>query len=227
MDGKVLWCLRLILCSTAVLYIMAVFWASQVRGNGRQHPTSARHSLSQGSTTALPAYPPADEVKVRICHEDSEPEACPLDGEPPIIYLVTPTYSRREQIAELTRLAQTLINIKNLHWVIAEDSDSCHDYVINLAERYGMPWTHISSPIPSIYKGLNAEKVSAKTWDQERFLGHQTMMNCPLNTNVTVMVLPISCHIVVIIGERLVIGFPCSTKEVESGILLWEWAVVD
>lgn len=32
----------------------------------------------------------------------------------PVIYFVTPTYPRREQIAELTRLGQTLMHVRNL-----------------------------------------------------------------------------------------------------------------
>ena len=39
-----------------------------------------------------------------------------------IIFIVTPTYPRPEQVAELTRLLQTLIHVKEvIHWIIAID----------------------------------------------------------------------------------------------------------
>ena len=38
------------------------------------------------------------------------------------LYLITPTYPRFEQIAELTRLGQTLQHIQNLTWIVAEDA---------------------------------------------------------------------------------------------------------
>lgn len=47
-----------------------------------------------------------------------------LQPEHPItIYAITPTYARPVQRAELTRLAQTLMLVPNVHWVIVEDAD--------------------------------------------------------------------------------------------------------
>ena len=38
-----------------------------------------------------------------------------------IIFIVTPTYPRVEQVAELTRLLQTLIHAKEvIHWIIGK-----------------------------------------------------------------------------------------------------------
>ena len=42
----------------------------------------------------------------------------------PVIYVITPTYQRVEQIAELLRLGQTLLHIPSLHWIVVEDSSS-------------------------------------------------------------------------------------------------------
>lgn len=56
----------------------------------------------------------------------------------PIIYFVTPTYPRREQIAELTRLGQTLMHVRNLHWIVADDVDGCNSYLDTLLNRFGM-----------------------------------------------------------------------------------------
>lgn len=55
----------------------------------------------------------------------------------PIIYFVTPTYPRREQIPELTRLAQTLLHIRNIHWIVADDTDICNNFLDHILNRFG------------------------------------------------------------------------------------------
>lgn len=47
----------------------------------------------------------------------------------PTIYMITPTYSRWTQKADLTRLCQTLMHIKHLHWIVVEDSEIKTDLV--------------------------------------------------------------------------------------------------
>ena len=44
-----------------------------------------------------------------------------IEGLPPL-YIVTPTYPRAEQLAELTRFAQTLMNVPNIVWIVSEDA---------------------------------------------------------------------------------------------------------
>lgn len=39
-----------------------------------------------------------------------------------LIYVITPTYSRYVQKAELLRLCYNLMHLKNIHWVLVEDS---------------------------------------------------------------------------------------------------------
>ena len=56
--------------------------------------------------------------------------------------------------AELTRLAQTLLHVPNLHWVLAEDIRDCSSLIPTLVERYGIPYTYIVSPLPEMYKRL-------------------------------------------------------------------------
>ena len=55
----------------------------------------------------------------------------------PIIYFVTPTYPRREQIPELTRLAQTLMHIPNIHWIVANDAVGCNGYLEQTLRHFG------------------------------------------------------------------------------------------
>ena len=75
------------------------------------------------------------------------------DPDLPVIYFVTPTYSRAVQQAELTRLGQTLIQIPGLHWILAEDADKCSPAVTKLLGRFGLPHTHMATPMPSNFKG--------------------------------------------------------------------------
>lgn len=55
----------------------------------------------------------------------------------PIIYFVTPTYPRREQIPELTRLGQTLMHVPNIYWILADDTDYCNPVIDKLLNRFG------------------------------------------------------------------------------------------
>ena len=45
------------------------------------------------------------------------------EDELPWIYMITPTYARWTQKADLTRLAQTLMHVPRLHWIVVEDSE--------------------------------------------------------------------------------------------------------
>ena len=42
----------------------------------------------------------------------------------PVIYVITPTYARPVQKAELTRLQNTLKHVSALHWILVEDASS-------------------------------------------------------------------------------------------------------
>lgn len=53
----------------------------------------------------------------------------------PTIYVVTPTYARYVQRAELTRLSHTIMLVPNLHWIIVEDSEWPTDVVSKLIRR--------------------------------------------------------------------------------------------
>lgn len=51
------------------------------------------------------------------------------------IYMITPTYARWTQKADLTRLSQTLMHVPKLHWIVVEDSEEKTDLVANLLDR--------------------------------------------------------------------------------------------
>ena len=54
---------------------------------------------------------------------------------PPTIYMITPTYARWTQKADLTRLCQTLMHVPHLVWIVVEDSDERTELVTNFLRR--------------------------------------------------------------------------------------------
>ncbi|KTF83245.1 hypothetical protein cypCar_00039626, partial [Cyprinus carpio] len=55
----------------------------------------------------------------------------------PTIHVITPTYSRPVQKAELTRLANTFLHVPNLHWILVEDSQRRTPLVTRLLRETG------------------------------------------------------------------------------------------
>lgn len=71
----------------------------------------------------------------------------------PIIYVITPTYARPVQKAELTRLAQAFRQVPRLHWIVVEDSASRSDLVARLLAHSGVAsFTHLNIFTPRRFK---------------------------------------------------------------------------
>ncbi|XP_053242047.1 galactosylgalactosylxylosylprotein 3-beta-glucuronosyltransferase 1-like [Podarcis raffonei] len=70
----------------------------------------------------------------------------------PSIFVITPTYSRPVQKAELTRLANTFLHVQNLHWVVVEDAPRRTNLVSNLLEKIGINFTHLNVETPKSLK---------------------------------------------------------------------------
>ncbi|XP_071524737.1 galactosylgalactosylxylosylprotein 3-beta-glucuronosyltransferase S-like [Panulirus ornatus] len=70
----------------------------------------------------------------------------------PPLYVITPTYRRNTQLADMTRLSQTLMHVPNLHWIVVEDAEKKSDVVRELLERSGLPFTHLCATAPEEYK---------------------------------------------------------------------------
>lgn len=70
----------------------------------------------------------------------------------PTIYLITPTYDRIEQRAELTRLYYTLLHVPNIHWILVEDSDRKTDKVRRFLANCQIPYTHLNVATPEQLK---------------------------------------------------------------------------
>ena len=105
-------------------------------------------SISKFRSASVPMYPPPQSEMTDLCDVNNVSTGSSL----PTIYLITPTYTRREQVAELTRLGQTLMLTQNIHWVIAEDAPTCSPLVAGQLQRLDIPWTHLVSPQPAMYK---------------------------------------------------------------------------
>ncbi|XP_053667133.1 galactosylgalactosylxylosylprotein 3-beta-glucuronosyltransferase S [Anopheles marshallii] len=75
-----------------------------------------------------------------------------FNGTEPMIYFVTPTYPRREQIPEIIRLGQTLMHVARLHWIVADDTSSCSATLNSHIKKFGIPYTLLASPMPEMYR---------------------------------------------------------------------------
>uniref|UniRef100_A0A8C4R344 Galactosylgalactosylxylosylprotein 3-beta-glucuronosyltransferase n=1 Tax=Eptatretus burgeri TaxID=7764 RepID=A0A8C4R344_EPTBU len=67
----------------------------------------------------------------------------------PTIYVVTPTYARPEQRAELTRLSQTLRLVPALHWLLVEDARTPGVVATEVLAKSGLIYTLLSMETPS------------------------------------------------------------------------------
>uniref|UniRef100_A0A673KSN4 Galactosylgalactosylxylosylprotein 3-beta-glucuronosyltransferase n=1 Tax=Sinocyclocheilus rhinocerous TaxID=307959 RepID=A0A673KSN4_9TELE len=70
----------------------------------------------------------------------------------PTLHIITPTYGRPVQKAELTRLTNTLLHIPNLHWLVVEDSVQRTALVSRLLENTGLNYTHLNVETPENLK---------------------------------------------------------------------------
>ncbi|XP_075876023.1 galactosylgalactosylxylosylprotein 3-beta-glucuronosyltransferase 1-like [Nelusetta ayraudi] len=70
----------------------------------------------------------------------------------PTIHVITPTYSRPVQKAELTRLANTLLHVPNLHWILVEDSQRQTTLVSHFLQETRLNYTHLNVETPRNYK---------------------------------------------------------------------------
>lgn len=107
------------------------------------------------------------------CADGPAPSAVlPADpGRLRTIYLITPTYDRPQQLAELTRLSQTLLLERRLHWILVEDSANRTGQVIQFLSRVralsgrlraGLQLTHLHVQTPSRYRLKDGDPSWAK-----------------------------------------------------------------
>ena len=66
----------------------------------------------------------------------------------PHIYMITPTYARWTQKADLTRLCQTLMHVDNLIWIVVEDSNNKTDLVKRFLQKCKVKSVHLNIRTP-------------------------------------------------------------------------------
>nr|CAI99631.1 beta-1,3-glucuronosyltransferase [Ciona savignyi] len=87
----------------------------------------------------------------------------------PLIYGITSTYTRHVQIAELTRLSQTLMHIPMFHWLLTEDAHSKTDLVAHFLNHSNLSYTHLfhkNNSTSRLVKDLNTRN-NALRWIRE------------------------------------------------------------
>ena len=60
----------------------------------------------------------------------------------PTIIVITPTHKRPARLADMTRLSQTLMHVKNVHWIVIEDSNHTVDAVERILKRSRIPYVY-------------------------------------------------------------------------------------
>ncbi|KAH8377937.1 hypothetical protein KR093_008037 [Drosophila rubida] len=151
------WLPLLILVSFCVVFYL--MFSSQTLGLGGvfddvDDDYAPRNGQDSGNAHAL-------NESLHICSESHEDRRLYMQDKPyaayaqlPVIYFVTPTYPRREQIPELTRLAHTLLHVPRIHWLVANDYERCDNYMDIMLNRFGIPFTHLSSPMPQKFRTI-------------------------------------------------------------------------
>ncbi|CAO1401314.1 unnamed protein product [Diamesa hyperborea] len=71
---------------------------------------------------------------------------------PPPLYIITPTYRRPEQLAEITRLGYTLKHVPNIYWLVIEDADKPTELVTKLLQKINVPFEHLVAQMPAKYR---------------------------------------------------------------------------
>ncbi|KNC82465.1 hypothetical protein SARC_05257 [Sphaeroforma arctica JP610] len=87
-----------------------------------------------------------------------------VDPNMPTIFVVTPTYTRLTQRADITRFVNTIKHVEKMHWIVIEDSEHPTEAVRELMAESGIPGTQLYTKTPE-----NSEKKDG----MERFQYHR------------------------------------------------------
>ncbi|CAJ0564380.1 unnamed protein product, partial [Mesorhabditis spiculigera] len=76
-------------------------------------------------------------------HIPSYRNALRIPQNPKTIIIITPTYRRNTRLADMTRMANTIRQVPNLHWIVIEDGETRVAAVEKLLNRTQLPYTYI------------------------------------------------------------------------------------
>ncbi|EAA01131.5 AGAP001367-PA [Anopheles gambiae str. PEST] len=116
--------------------------------------TSTTTARTTSTTTTAKVVPTAPSTNGILAGSSSDvPYRFPVDTKQlPPLYIITPTYRRPEQIPELTRLGYTLKHVRNVLWIVVEDSENRTASVTRLLEEIGVPFVQLAAPMPAQYR---------------------------------------------------------------------------
>jgi hypothetical protein len=77
----------------------------------------------------------------------------------PMVYMLTPTYKRYTQKADLVRMGNTLRQVKNIHWIVIEDAEGETELVTKFLTSCGVPHTHVVQRTPKYMQREICSKV--------------------------------------------------------------------
>jgi hypothetical protein len=69
------------------------------------------------------------------------------------LYVVTPTYKRDTQMADLVALRNTLVLVPKLVWILIEDSENRTERIGSLLRMSHLHYVHLSIPTPKLIDG--------------------------------------------------------------------------
>ncbi|XP_042234030.1 galactosylgalactosylxylosylprotein 3-beta-glucuronosyltransferase P-like [Homarus americanus] len=146
-DGFVMrWSLQQVMVCGSLLLLFYLIYKPSL------DPLDLEQQQCTHSSGSLRAEPQSPTVK-----EELEMMRVSQVDDLPTIYVITPTYKRQEQMAELTRLAQTLMLVRNLHWIVADDTHTENKQVVDYLSYIGIPHTYLLTPMPNEYKKLRVK----------------------------------------------------------------------
>ncbi|XP_065358337.1 galactosylgalactosylxylosylprotein 3-beta-glucuronosyltransferase S isoform X2 [Calliphora vicina] len=149
---------RLFVCVMLLMMLLVyVVWCAVANytDDGRADSFTTTDLYDNKQTTDVPSTPCTESfIDARVYIQDKPRQEWDNLS---TIYFVTPTYPRREQVPELTRLAYTLLHVPRIHWIVANDYNACNPYLDTLLNRFGIPFTHLTSPMPERFRNVKSK----------------------------------------------------------------------
>ncbi|XP_058454795.1 galactosylgalactosylxylosylprotein 3-beta-glucuronosyltransferase P [Malaya genurostris] len=120
--------------------------------------STSTSTTTSTTTTAAPTTSDGSAHSEQSSSSNGIPLKFPVDTRllPPL-YIITPTYRRPEQLAEITRLGYTLKHVPNLFWLIVEDAESRTEAVTRLLKQINVPFVHLTAPMPAKYRKMKVK----------------------------------------------------------------------
>ncbi|XP_064556909.1 galactosylgalactosylxylosylprotein 3-beta-glucuronosyltransferase S isoform X2 [Drosophila montana] len=151
--------IMLLLIVICVCFVGYFFVSPQSSGQGNDGGAEDANGIYEPHNGKDGTNGHALDEPLHICSESPEDRRVYIQDKPrsayaqlPVIYFVTPTYPRREQIPELKRLAYTLLHVPRLYWLVANDQERCDTFLDTLLSGFGIPYAHMASPMPSEFR---------------------------------------------------------------------------